>query len=71
MVALEVEMTRTRPPIIGRNRVSIRVLMSRADYEALVEIARQERSDISTLVRRAIARYFFVPEKRNADTDSE
>jgi hypothetical protein len=62
-------MKKTKPPTIGRNRVSIRVLMPRADYEALVEIAGQERSDISTLVRRAVAHYFFLNERnRNNDT---
>jgi len=64
-------MKKTKPPTIGKNRVSIRVLMPRADYEALVQIAAEERCDISTLVRRAIVRYFFVPEKRNTNTDTE
>lgn len=62
-------MKKTKPPTIGRNRVSIRVLMPRADYEALVEIAGQERSDISTLVRRAVAHYFFLPNERNRNND--
>ena len=64
-------MKRGKTAVIGRNRVSIRVLLPEADYEALAEIAEQERSDISTLVRRAIARYFFVPEKRNAVNQTE
>ncbi len=59
-------MKRGQTTVIGRKRVSIRVLLPEADYKALVEIAAQERTDISTLVRRAIARYFFIPEKRNA-----
>lgn len=64
-------MKRGKTAVIGRNRVSIRVLLPEADYKALAEIAEQERSDISTLVRRAIARYFFVPEKRNRVNQTE
>ncbi len=57
--------------IIGKKRVSIRVLLPQSDYRALAEIAGEERTDISTLVRRALAHYFFIPIKRNEDTDNE
>ena len=54
-----------RPSTLGKDKVSIRVLLSREDYEALREIAELERTDIGTLVRRAVARYFFMPAKGN------
>lgn len=57
---------RGKPCTVGRDRVSIRVQVSRSDYEALRQIADLERTDISTLVRRAIARYFFAPDDDNA-----
>ena len=58
-------MIRGRPSTVGKNKVSIRVLLPRGDYEALKEIAELERTDIGTLVRRAVARYFFVPGNSN------
>ena len=60
-----------RPGKIGRKRVSIRVLLPQSDYRALADIAGQERTDISTLVRRALAHYFFIPNKGNNITDTE
>jgi len=45
-----------RHVIIGRDRVSLRVLISREDYEVLRKIAEQERNEISSLIRMAIAR---------------
>ena len=53
-----------RPVVVGRNKVSIRVLLSEKDYEALEKIAELERADIATLVRRAVARHFFAPDKK-------
>ena len=53
-------MTRSKLAVIGKDRVSIRVLLSRQDYEVLCEIAQQERSDTGSLVRRAIARQYLV-----------
>jgi len=50
-----------RPTVVGRNRVYIRVLLSKDDYEALKRIADTERTDISSLARRAIARHFLAP----------
>lgn len=64
-------MKNNRPGKIGRKRVSIRVLLPQSDYRALTEIAGQERTDISTLVRRALAHYFFIPNKGNNVTDIE
>ena len=58
-------MNRGRPTIVGKNKVSVRVLFSEQDYLALDKIAELERTDISTLVRRAVARYFFMPDKSN------
>ena len=55
-----------RPSTVGKNKVSIRVLLSQDDYEALEKIAELERTDIATLVRRAVARYFFAPDNRNS-----
>jgi hypothetical protein len=54
-----------RPTTVGKNKVSIRVLLSQDDYETLEKIAKLERTDIATLVRRAVARYFFAPDNRN------
>ena len=54
--------------IVGKDRVSLRVQMSRDDYEALRKIAEKDRTDLSSLVRRAIARSYLVPDERG---DSE
>jgi len=64
-------MKNNRPGAIGNKRVSIRVLLPQSDYRALAEIAGQERTDISTLVRRALAHYFFIPAKGNEIKDNE
>ena len=55
-----------RRSAVGKDRVSIRVLLSKQDYETLKEIAELERTDVGTLVRRAVARYFFIPSNSNA-----
>jgi len=55
-----------KPSRLGRDRISMRVLMARSDYETLMQIAQVERTDVSTLVRRAIARYFFAPQDSNS-----
>ena len=54
--------------IVGKDRVSLRVQLSRDDYEALRKIAEKDRTDLSSLVRRAIARFYLVPDERG---DSE
>ncbi len=51
--------------ITRKNKVSIRVMFSRDDYKELKRIASMERTDVSTLVRRAVARYFFIPNDSN------
>lgn len=58
-------MERGRPTIVGKNKVAIRVLLPKADYEALKQIAQLERTDIGSLVRRAVARHFLVPGNNN------
>ena len=58
-------MRKGRPNTLGKNKVSIRVLFSESDYEELQKIAQAERTDIGTLVRRAVARYFFIPGNGN------
>jgi hypothetical protein len=45
----------------GKNKVSIRILFSQEDYMELKRIAKMERTDISNLVRRAVAHHFFIP----------
>jgi hypothetical protein len=55
-----------KPSTLGKDRISTRVLMPRSDYEALRRIAELERTDVSTLIRRAIARYFFAPQHSNS-----
>ena len=56
-------MKRGRPNVLGTGKVSIRVLLPEKDYEALEQIAEQERSDIGTQVRRAIVHFFNLPLK--------
>jgi len=58
-------MNKGRRSAVGKTKVSIRVLFSEKDYEALETIAELERTDISTLVRRAVARHFFMPDNSN------
>ena len=53
-------------PSIGTPKVSIRVLLPRDDYEALKAIARAERTDVGALVRRALARSFFMAGSANS-----
>ncbi len=55
-----------KPNTPRQNKVSIRVLFPRDDYKELKKIAAMERTDVSTLVRRAVARYFFIPPDGNA-----
>ncbi|MFH1031470.1 MAG: ribbon-helix-helix domain-containing protein [Chloroflexota bacterium] len=54
-----------KPDTPRQNKVSIRVLFPRADYKELKKLAAMERTDVSTLVRRAVARYFFIPPDSN------
>ena len=58
-------MEKRRPPRVGDPSVSIRVLLPKADYEALRAIAQAERTDVGSLVRRAIARSFFLAADSN------
>jgi hypothetical protein len=58
-------MEKGRPSVLGRNKISVRVLFSEQDYLELDRIAELERTDISTLVRRAVAHHFFIPNKNN------
>ena len=68
---LEDDMKKGRPNTLGKNKVSIRVLFSQPDYEELQKIAQAERTDIGTLVRRAVARYFFIPGNGNNNNHSQ
>jgi hypothetical protein len=61
----EGKMNKGRRSAVGKTKVSIRVLFSEKDYEVLENIAEMERTDISTLVRRAVARHFFMPDNSN------
>jgi hypothetical protein len=54
-------MAKTRQPVVGKNKVSIRVLFSESDYQSLVELADIERTDISSIVRRAVALQYSLP----------
>jgi hypothetical protein len=58
-------METSKPSTLRKNKVSIRVLFPRDDYKELKKIAAMERTDVSTLVRRAVARYFFIPPDSN------
>ncbi len=55
-----------KPNTPRQNKVSIRVLFPRADYKELKKLAAMERTDVSSLVRRAVARYFFIPPDSNS-----
>ena len=55
-----------KPSTLGKDRISTRVLMSRSDYEALRRIAELERTDVSALIRRAVAHYFLAPRDSNS-----
>ena len=48
----------TRRHTLGKNQVSIRVLFSETDYAVLQNLAQEERTDIGSLVRRAVVHYF-------------
>ncbi len=54
-------MVKTRQPMVGKNKVSMRVLFSEADYEEMVKLAELERTDIGSLVRRAVALQYSLP----------
>ncbi len=54
-------MVKTRQPMVGKNKVSMRVLFSETDYEALVKLAETERTDIGSMVRRAVALQYSLP----------
>lgn len=54
-------MVKTRQPMVGKNKVSMRVLFSETDYEAMVKLAELERTDIGSLVRRAVALQYSLP----------
>lgn len=58
-------MSKGRPSVVGKNKVSLRVLFSQEDYDELERIAELERTDISTLVRRAVARHYFISNNSN------
>jgi hypothetical protein len=54
-------MRKGRPNTLGKKKVSIRVLFSETDYEEMRRIADIERTDIGSLVRRAVVRFFLIP----------
>jgi hypothetical protein len=54
-------MRKGRPNNLGKKKVSIRVLFSETDYAELQKIADTERTDIGSLVRRAVVRFFLIP----------
>ncbi len=54
-------MVKTRQPVVGKNKVSIRVLFSESDYQSLVKLAELERTDIGSMVRRAVALQYSLP----------
>ena len=58
-------MDRRRPGILGKNKISVRVLFSEQDFLELDRIAELERTDISTLERRAVALKYFIPNETN------
>jgi hypothetical protein len=56
----------TRRNSLGKNQVSIRVLFSETDYAVLQNLAQDERTDIGSLVRRAVVHYFLIPTNNNS-----
>jgi hypothetical protein len=59
-----------KPDTPRQNKVAIRVLFTRSDYKELKKIAAMERTDVSTLVRRAVARFFLIPSDGNNGNQS-
>jgi hypothetical protein len=57
----------TRRNSLGKNQVSIRVLFSEADYAVMQNLAEEERTDIGSLVRRAVVHYFLIPTANGAN----
>jgi hypothetical protein len=57
----------TRRNSLGKNQVSIRVLLSEADYAVMQKLAEEERTDIGSLVRRAVVHYFLIPTNNSAN----
>jgi hypothetical protein len=57
-------MKRGRPEKVSGNKIALRVLLAEPDYQALVKIAAEERTDVGSLARRAIALQFLVPYER-------
>jgi len=55
----------------SKNKVSIRILFSQEDYLELKRIAKMERTDISNLIRRAVAHHFFIPGNGNTINQSQ
>ena len=64
-------MAKGRPKVIGKPMVSIRVLLPEEKYEILKGLAQQELTDISTLVRRALAKAYFLPVDSNENTENK
>ncbi len=58
-------MAKTRQPVVGKNKVSMRVLFAEADYQALTKLAAKERTDIGSLVRRAVVLQYALPPNEN------
>ncbi|MDD4984729.1 MAG: hypothetical protein PHQ43_02910 [Dehalococcoidales bacterium] len=54
-------MVKNRQPAVGKNKVSIRVLLSESDYQSLVKLAELERTDIGSMVRRAVVLQYSLP----------
>jgi len=55
-----------RRNVLGTKKVSVRVLFSEEDFLELEKIARLERTDVGSLIRRAVARYFLIPDEENS-----
>jgi len=51
---------KSKPTVVGRDKVSIRVQLSRKDYEDLCKVAEDDRTDLSSLMRRAAVRYYLI-----------
>jgi hypothetical protein len=56
---------------LGKNQVSIRVLFSETDYAVMQNLAEEERTDIGSLVRRAVVHYFLIPTNNNSTNQQQ
>ena len=61
-------MSRGRPHIYEEEKHRLRVVLALEDYQKLQEIAKLERTDVATLIRRAIALEYLIPRRNEGES---